>query len=100
MAGEEGVLELGQHGVVEPEDPVHEGSAPGDAGRGVAAELFVDRRGLPPRRPELAEGGGKVGRGLGREGRTHGAEPRRAAPGRSTAPCLSSSDRNVNIGLR
>ncbi len=73
MAGQQGVLELGQHRVVEPEDAVHQGQALGDAGRGVAADLLVDRRRLPPRCPELAERGGKVGRGIGRDGRAHGA---------------------------
>ena len=76
MPGQQGVLELGQHGVVEAEDALHERLAPGDAGGGVAAELLVDRRRLPARGPELAEGGGEVGRGVGREGRAHGAEPR------------------------
>ena len=69
MPGEEGVLQLGQDGVVEAEHALDEGLARGDAGGGVAAELLVDGPGLPPRRPQLAERGGQVGRG-GRGRRT------------------------------
>ena len=75
MPGQEGVLELGQHRVLEAEDPVHERLARGDPGRGVAAELLVDRDGLPPGGPELAERGGQVG---GRGGGEGGGSWRRA----------------------
>ena len=44
----------------------------------------MDRRRLPARGPELAERGGKVGGGVGREGRAHGA---------SLGPCAAASAR-------
>ena len=80
------VLELGQHGVVEPQDPLHEGLPVGDAACRVAAELFVDGRRLPSRGPELAERGGEVGRGVGRDGGAHWGEPRPARRGLCPRP--------------
>ena len=57
MPGEEGVLELGQDGVVVAEDPGEERLAGPDLGDGVAPQLLLDGHGLPARVPELAEGG-------------------------------------------
>ena len=55
MAGQQGVLELGQHGVLVAEDLGEQGLAGADAGDGVAADLLLDRHGHPARFPELAE---------------------------------------------
>ena len=48
MSGQDGVLELGQHGVLEPEHPGDQRLAGGDAGRGVAADLLGDGQRGPP----------------------------------------------------
>ena len=78
-----------------PSTPSTRGRPRGDAGRGVAAELLVDGRRLPPRRAQLAEGGGKVGRGVGRDGGAHGGEPRPRAASRRQRPAPTARPREV-----
>ena len=50
VAGEQGVLELRQHRVVEADHPVDERLARRDAGQGVRPDLLLDRPRLPPAR--------------------------------------------------
>ena len=47
VAGQEGVLQLGQDGVLEAEDPLHQGQAGGDPAGRVAPDLLVDGKGFP-----------------------------------------------------
>ena len=54
VAGQEGVLELGQDGVVVAEHAGEQGLAGADLGDGVAAQLLLDGHGLPAGCPELA----------------------------------------------
>jgi hypothetical protein len=63
VAGEQRVLELGQHRVVEADDPVDQGLAGGDARQGVRPDLLLDGPRLPTARSQLAEGAG-AGHGL------------------------------------
>ncbi len=87
VAGQKGVLELGQHRVVEAEYPLDERPALGDPGHGVAPDLLVHRNRLPARRPQLTErrreSRGRVGREEGcRAGHTGEPTPPRRSPGR------------------
>ena len=96
MPGQDGVLQLGQHGVVEAEHPGDQRLPGGDAGGGVPAELVGDRHRLPAGGPQVAEGARQVVRaGRVLEGRSgHGASlcppssRRRSArsPGSDAAP--------------
>ena len=47
MTGQQSILELGEHGVLEAEHPLHERESGGDPGGGVATDLLVDGKGLP-----------------------------------------------------
>ena len=57
MAGEQGVLELRHDGVLVAEHAVEQRLAGGDPGHGVAPDLLLDRRRLPARCLQIAEGG-------------------------------------------
>ena len=61
MAGEQGVLELRQHGVLVAEHPVEQRLPGGDAGDRVGPDLLLDGARLPPRRAQLADRGGRDG---------------------------------------
>src|SRR6185295_7261992 len=58
VAGDQRVLELRQHGVLETDDPVDEGLPGGDAGDGVLPHLLLDGAGDPPALAQLSEGSG------------------------------------------
>src|SRR5690606_25927939 len=58
VPGEQGVLELGQDGVLVAEHRRDQLLPGGDAGDGVAADLLLHRDGGPARGPELAQSGG------------------------------------------
>ena len=49
VAGQDGVLQLGEDGVLEAQHPGHQGLAGGDAGRGVAPDLLGHRDRRPSR---------------------------------------------------
>src|SRR5262249_4465406 len=71
VAGEQRVLELRQHRVVEPDDAVHERLAGGDAGQRVRPDLLLDRPRLPAAGSQLTKGAGTGHRTLqGKEIRT------------------------------
>ena len=55
MAGEQGVLQLRQDGLLVAEDVGEQRLTVGDAGDGVGPDLFLDRARLPSGRPELAD---------------------------------------------
>ena len=71
VPGEEGVLELRHDGLLVADEATEERLAGGDLGHGVAADLVLDRDGLPAGGPELAEGGHRRRRGAGGDG--HGS---------------------------
>jgi hypothetical protein len=62
VAGEDGVLDLREDGVLIAHHPLDDGLARRDAGQGVATHLVLDGDRSPTRRPELAQGRGP-GRG-------------------------------------
>src|SRR5262249_40166728 len=74
VAGEQRVLELRQHGVVEPDDAVHQRLAGGDAGQRVRPDLILDGPRLPATGSQLAEGAGTGHRKL--RGRVQGSAAR------------------------
>ena len=104
VAGQDGVLQLGDDGLLEAEDAGHERLALGDELGRVAAHLLGHRDGLPAAGPQVGQGGGEVGGGLessrvggGRRvelvrGAAHGASLRlvpefwRGAAGRTGGP--------------
>src|SRR5207342_2714109 len=71
VPGEEGVLELWHDGLLVTDETAEERLAGGDLGHGVAADLVLDRDGLPAGGPELAQGGHRRRRGAGGDG--HGS---------------------------
>ena len=100
VAGQQGVLQLGQDGVLEAQDPVDQGLAGGDPGRRVAAQLLGDGDRLPPGRPQVAEGPGQVvgrggdGEGSGGHGSSlcpAGAGRRLGSAGGNSASCVSTA---------
>src|SRR5690606_29243734 len=64
VAGEQGVLELREHGVLVAEHAWEERVAPADLRDGVLANLVFDRARHPARRAQLAEGGRTIGHQL------------------------------------
>ena len=82
MAGQQGILELREHGLVEADDTVDYRPASGYSSCSVAAQLLVHRNGFPSGGLEGSESCRKVtglrtcGIGLG-----HGSEPIRPYPG-------------------
>ena len=64
VARQQSVLQRGDDGLLVAEHIREDGAPLSDGGHEVAANLLFDRRRLPARCFERAEGGGQVGRGL------------------------------------
>ena len=60
MAGQQGVLQLGDHRLLVAEHPGEQRLAGPDLGDGVAPELLLDRPGAHPDSRSCAEGGGEI----------------------------------------
>ena len=87
MAGEEGVLELRQDGVLVAQHDREQRLAGLDLGDGVAPQLLLDRDGGPARLAELAERGGGGVSGCRRHDRQPiaGSAPTASARGATSA---------------
>ena len=64
VAREQGALEVGQHGLVEPDDAWEPGVAAAQAGEEVGADLLLDGAVLVPGGAQRADGGGEVRGGM------------------------------------
>ena len=60
MAGQEGVFQGGQYGVVVADHPVHDGTTGGDAPRHVGPHFLLDGARLPAGGAQFGQGGRTV----------------------------------------